>query len=404
MSSSIAAGNPSYLTGTSMQGVQQSATPDQAVGSAAATAAAAEAGGLSDVQLQELYAQLVATTAGLATLGDEPGATAISLPVVASPGDMGALSTADLLQLIRAEVAKTTALLVNATMEAITAQQATIELKGQENTAKIQESITAQDKAEAKAKKMEALNLALKIFGGIAVGIMLLAAVPSGGATAGIAIAMALSFTTMTCMTEIKNENGETGMDLMGKSCAKTFYSHLPPEEAEAKGAALANGIMIGLQVVVALGCVYAAFPQIGTFAAQMAAKAFGTTASAAASSAAATATAAATTTSTLASTIAPIAAKAGAALQVVQGSTGIAAGVVAMDVADAQYDASMANAEVTRLQALIKMLQQILEGESAFITMLMDLQAQLDGFVAGEVADEHVSNEQTDLHGGAMA
>jgi hypothetical protein len=135
-----------------------------------------------------------------------------------------------------------------------------------------------------------------------------------------------------------------------------------------------------------------------------MAAKLFGTTASAAASSAAATATAVTTTTSTLASTIAPIAAKAGAALQVVQGSTGIAAGVVAMDVADAQYDASMANAEVTRLQALIKMLQQILEGESAFITMLMDLQAQLDGFVAGEVADEHVSNEQTDLHGGAMA
>lgn len=383
MTSSIAAGSSNYLTGTSMQGVQQSTTNDQATGSA--TAAAAEASGLSDVQLQELYTQLVAANAGLTVLNDDLGATAISLPTVASPGDMGALSTADLLQLIRAEVAKTTALLVNATMEAITAQQATIEAKGQENTAKIQESIAAQEKAEAQAKKMEALNLALKIFGGLAVGIMLIAAIPSGGATLGIAVAMACSFVTMTCMTEIENENGDTGMDLMGKSCAKTFYSHLPPEEAEAKGAKLANGIMIALQVVVALGCVAASCPSIAAkmteFGAQLAAK-FGD----------------------LATTIAPIAAKAGAALQVVQGSTGIAAGVVAMDVADAQYDASMANAEVTRLQALIQMLQQILEGESAFVTMLMELQAQLDAFVAGEVADEHVSNEQTDLHGGAMA
>jgi hypothetical protein len=285
-------------------------------------------------------------------------------------------------------------------MEAITAQQATIEAKGQENSLKIQESITAQEKAEAQAKKMEALNLVMQIFGGIAVGIMLLAAIPSGGATLGIAVAMAASFVTMTCMTEIENENGETGMDLMGKSCAKTFYSHLPPEEAEAKGAKLANGIMIALQVVVALGCIAASCPSIVAKVADLAAR-LGSTATTAVSTATA---AASTTTSTLATTIAPLAAKAGAALQVVQGSTGIAAGVVAMDVAEAQYDASMANAEVTRLQALVQMLQQILEGESAFVTMLMELQAQLDAFVAGEVADEHVSNEQTDLHGGAMA
>ncbi len=398
MTSLIAAGNSNYLSGTSMPVVQQPTTNDQATGSA--TAAAAEASDLSDVQLQELYTQLVAANAGLTVLSDDLGATAISLPTVASPGDLGALSTADLLQLIRAEVAKTTALLVNATMEAITAQQATIEAKGQENSLKIQESITAQEKAEAQAKKMEALNLVMQIFGGIAVGIMLLAAIPSGGATLGIAVAMAASFVTMTCMTEIENENGETGMDLMGKSCAKTFYSHLPPEEAEAKGAKLANGIMIALQVVVALGCIAASCPSIVAKVADLAAR-LGSTATTAVSTATA---AASTTTSTLATTIAPLAAKAGAALQVVQGSTGIAAGVVALDVAEAQYDASMANAEVTRLQALVKMLQQILEGESAFVTMLMELQAQLDAFVAGEVTDEHVSNEQTDLHGGAMA
>jgi len=401
MTSLIAAGNSNYLSGTSMPVVQQPTTNDQATGSA--TAAAAEASDLSDVQLQELYTQLVAANAGLTVLSDDLGATAISLPTVASPGDLGALSTADLLQLIRAEVAKTTAMLVNATMEAITAQQATIEARGQENSLRIQESITAQEKAEAKAKKMEALNLALKIFGGIAVGIMLLAAIPSGGATLGIAVAMAASFVTMTCMAEIENENGETGMDLMGKSCAKTFYSDLPPEEAEAKGAKLANGIMIALQVIVALGCVAASCPSIVAKVGELAARAASGATTAVATATAVT-NAASTTTSTLAATIGPLVAKAGAVLQVVQGSTGIAAGVMALDVAEAQYDASMANAEVTRLQALVRMLQQILEGESAFVTMLMELQAQLDAFVAGEVTDEHASNEQTDLHGGAMA
>ena len=76
MTSLIAAGNSNYLSGTSMPVVQQPTTNDQATGSA--TAAAAVASDLSDVQLQELYTQLVAANAGLTVLSDDLGATAIA--------------------------------------------------------------------------------------------------------------------------------------------------------------------------------------------------------------------------------------------------------------------------------------------------------------------------------------
>jgi hypothetical protein len=340
-------------------------------------AAVAEAGGLTDVQLRELAGSLQSLNAGLTSLSDENGATAISLPTVETPTDMGALSTADLLQIIRAEVAKTTALLTSATIQAIKDQKEGIEARRAENTTKIQESIDAAAKAAEKAEKSKALNLALKIFGGIAIAIMLVMGAVTGGATAVIAVAMLAMFVTMTCMTEIKNKDGETGMDLFGKSCAKTFYSHLSPEEAEKKGSEFASYFMMAVQAVVAIACIAGALGAAASALSQVPAMASKATAAA----------------------LGPIAAKAGAVVQIAQGATAISAGVVALQTAELQYDADMAGAEVTKLKALIKMLETMLQGDTEFIQMLMELQAKLDAGVAEIVGAEAASNEATDLN-----
>lgn len=349
-------------------------------------AATAEADGLTDVQLRELASQLQGLNAGLTSLSDENGATAISLPTVAAPTDMGALSTADLLQIIRAEVAKTTALLTSATIQAIKAQKDSIELRRSENTAKIEESIKKAAEAAEKAEKAKALNLALKIFGGIAIGIMLALGAVTGGTTAVIAVAMLAMFVTMTCMTEIKNKDGETGMDLMGKSCAKTFYPSPPmsAEESEKKGAALGGYIMMGIQAAVCIACIAGALAGVGSTIAGLASSAN-------------------TAVKTAATAIGPIAAKAGAVVQIAQGATGVAAGVVALETAELTYDADMAKAEVTKLKALIKMLETMLQGDTEFIQMLMELQAKLDAGVAEIVAAETASNEATDLNNPMM-
>lgn len=411
MNMSVTAGNQPYLSGTAMTGSQPATTNDPTTDAVGAQAAAtAEAGGLTDVQMQELYTQLVQTNADLMALSDENGATAISLPSVASSTDMGALSTADLIQLIRAEVAKTTALLTAATAEAITAQQATIELKGQENTGKIQESIQKEKEAAEKAEKMKALSTIMKIFGGIATALGVLVAVATGGTAAVvIAVALAAMYVTMTCMTEIQNENGETGMDLMGKSCAKSFYSHLPPEEAEKKGAAAAGFIMMGIQLALCVASLangalaaYKAFTAVTTSVATG-----GAAGASAGTTAATTAAAEAAKTATLETTkaVAKTIANLGKQLStMVQGGLQVASGVQALDVANSSYDASMAQAAVTELKAMIKMLEQILETDSAFLQMLMELLAKVDSFTADVVADEHASNQQTDLHSGAMA
>jgi len=350
-------------------------------------AATADAGGLTDVQLRELAASLQGLNAGLTSLSDENGATAISLPTVAAPTDMGALSTADLLQIIRAEVAKTTALLTSATIEAIKAQKDGIEARRAENTAKIQESIQKAAEAAEKAEKAKALNLALKIFGGIAIAIMLVMGAVTGGSTAVIAIAMAAMFVTMTCMTEIKNKDGETGMDLFGKSMAKTIAATqkgLTPEEAEKKGAEAAQYFMMAVQAVVCIACIAVALGAFANTVANIASKL------------------PQIATKIAAQTIDKIgqaAAQASAVVQVAQGSTAVAAGVNALQTAELQYDADMANAEVTKLKALIAMLETMLQGDTEFIQMLMELQAKLDAGVAEIVAAETASNQATDLN-----
>lgn len=354
-------------------------TETQKAAAAAQAALTAEAGGLTDVQLRALANQLQAVNWGLTRMNDD-AATAISLPKVTAPTDMGALSTADLLQIIRAEVAKTTALLTSATIQAIKSQKETIEAKRAENTTKIQESIDAAAKAAAKAEKAKALNLALKIFGGIAIAIMAVLGAVTGGATLVIAVAMVAMFVTMTCMTEIKNKDGETGMDLFGKSMAKTIAATqkgLTPEEAEKKGAAAAQYFMMAVQAVVCIACIAVACGAAASLVAQIPAM----------------------TAKAAANTIATAAARAGAVVQIAQGATGAAAGVVSLQSAELQYDADMAKAEVTKLKALIKMLETMLQGDTEFIQMLMELQAKLDAAVAEIVKSETVSNEATDLN-----
>lgn len=394
---------------------QTAAAADAAAALAALQGGPADLEALTDTQLRALAGKLSNLNAGLTTLTTELGSTAISLPKVAAPTDMGALSTADLLQLIRDEARKTTAMLTVATMEAIKAQQATIALKRDENNAASTDCIAKQKEAEELAKKMEALKWVMYALGGLAIIILAAAAVVTGGATLAVAaVVMAVMMTATTCLTEIKtdedgnidNENGtstmERGMKDMAESCTDTFFGDqkaTDPEGAAQNGQITAVSIMAALQLLIAIVAIVAT---LGAAAPAVASTAASTAGSAAVSTAVTAATTAAETAAVTAKTVADVtamAAKAAAMVQILQGLTGMAQAGGNLAVADLQYDADMANVTVTQLKALIKMLEQLLEGDMEFIKMLQEIQAQLDSGCAEIVASETESNTKTDLH-----
>ena len=454
MNMSINAGNAAYLSGAALAGQNSAAPSNNAQDSLAGNAAGqAQLQGLSDVHLRELAFRLVDLRGGLATMNGDLGATAISLPNVASKTDMGALSTADLLQLFRAERAKTTAMLSAATMEAITAQQATMEIKRADNTAKINESIEKQKEAEELKKKMETLKWVMYALGGLAIAIMGVADLFTGGATLAVAAGIAaLMMAATVCATEIKtdengkidNENGTSAMDKAMKwlgtafadlmtsmrdmkendpamfgflnglaavaTCGLSLIFTIPAsidEETlpdDKAGEITAVSFMAALQIALAtlaiLATLGAAAPAVASTATSVAAS----TATSAATTAATTAASTAVTSANTLANVTSAAARAAATLQLLSAMTGMAQGAGNIVAADMQYDADMANAMVTQLKAMIKMLEQLLQGDMEFIQLLVDLQAKLDAWVANIVATEHASAEQTDLHGGSMA
>ena len=262
---------------------------------------------------------------------------------------------------------------------------------------------------------MEALKWVMYALGGLAIIILAAAAVVTGGATLAVAaVVMAVMMTATTCLTEIKtdedgnidNENGtstmERGMKDMAESCTDTFFGDqkaTDPEGAAQNGQITAVSIMAALQLLIAIVAIVAT---LGAAAPAVASTAASTAGSAAVSTAVTAATTAAETAAVTAKTVADVtamAAKAAAMVQILQGLTGMAQAGGNLAVADLQYDADMANVTVTQLKALIKMLEQLLEGDMEFIKMLQEIQAQLDSGCAEIVASETESNTKTDLH-----
>lgn len=395
------------------------------------TNASTDVTALSEVQMREVLQTLADFNAGLAVSLDDFGATAISLPKLTSAGDMGALSTADLLQLIRAEARKTTELLVMTTMESIAAQEKTIEANKASTDAKLQEAADKMAEAEKLMAVLNVVKWAVYALGFIAAAF-------TGGA-AGIAIAAFSA--VMIALSEIPvNDKDQSiiasGTDAMSKSLTKDFNGN------EEKGSDWATGIMVGLQVTLSIaviamtlgaaapGVTSAATSQAGASAGKAAAEAAEVVAAQAAKVAGDTARAAGKTAQQVLAAeqtafaktlmaevnnsvqaIAKNAGETGLALakesiikaysnaistiaKVMQGFGLISQAGTSIAVADANQDADLANADVTELKAMLDFLQSILESESEFIQMILALSAQLDAGVASVVNSEFQANE----------
>jgi hypothetical protein len=392
------------------------------------TNASTDVTALSEVQMREVLQTLADFNAGLAISLDDFGATAISLPKLTSAGDMGALSTADLLQLIRAEARKTTELLVMTTMESIAAQEKTIEANKASTDAKLQEAADKMAEAEKLMAVLNVVKWAVYALGFIAAAF-------TGGA-AGIAIAAFSA--VMIALSEIPvNDKDQSiiasGTDAMSKSLTKDFNGN------EEKGSDWATGIMVGLQVTLSIaviamtlgmaapGVASAGTSQAGAsagkaiseateVAAAQAAKVAGDSARAAGQTAqqvaAAEAIAATKVFMAEVHTVVDGAIKVGAEqagkqvlielyskaistiARVLQGFGLISQAGTSIAVAEANQDADLANADVTELKAMLDFLQSILESESEFIQMILALSAQLDAGVASVVNSEFQANE----------
>jgi len=413
---------------------------------------------LSAAQLAAYQQILADFNSGLVTARNELGATALSLPDVESAADMGALSTADLLQLLRSEARKTTALLVNTTLEGIAAQEATIAANGVKTDGELKEA----DDAIKKAQKLQEI---LNVVKWVVVGLSFLAAIATGG-VAGLAMAGLMA--ALLVMSEVDVKDDQSTIDLFTGWISSELQANNGMDEAEADKAAMY--IVLAIQLVLTFGTAYYAATHGAVKGASDVAKASADvavkTATAAADDVAASAmnsaaqvaddmavaavknaasvvddAAVSVVDDVAASVVDDVAASVvdDAAASVVDDAAASvaddaaasvaddAAASVADDVAAApatatdrlksvvqisarttealkaggdvyvgyqNYEAGMANAEVEALKAMLAYLQSILQNDADFIQQIMAIQAQLDIGVAEIVNNEFRANE----------
>lgn len=180
---------------------------------------------ISDAELQAAVQELAAFNARLSTTSSGLGATPVSLPEIQSPGDMGSLSTADLLLLLRAEQRKTTELLVKVTSEAIAAQQKDIDAKKLETDAKLDEAKEKMDKAETWQKAIKWAGIALTV-------ISVAATIFTMGAAAPLLIgAMVL----LAAASTVPISDGKTAEDMLTDQVSKLLQALGMDEETADK-------------------------------------------------------------------------------------------------------------------------------------------------------------------------
>jgi hypothetical protein len=390
-------------------------------------AEAAKAAGAPDYE--ESMRQMAAAPGGMllgaGALPEDFGGTPISLPGLSAPTraalDMGSLSTADLLQVLRTESRKTTELLLGATMESIKNLQSQIDINSASSIADLEKAAKAHDKAEKLQKIMNVVKWVAIAAGSIAAvaAIVLTAGAAGPLIMAGISVAMLL---TTTVLSQVKDENGKSPMDTMMEGLAKGMQKLAASmdkqpewlkvvEAAAAAVAAVALAVfvdpktlsltlpLVAMAAVSALpdkmmseemkGQVMASIAMVGVMVA-VSVYAAGAAASAGTASTSAIAGTAATTTSATSRLLAQAGTALQALMELTQGGMGVAKSVV-------QFNADKAQAEVTALKEMVKMLQTLLDNDSSFIEMLADIQAQLDAGVAQVVALEHQTQENID-------
>lgn len=402
-------------TATSLRGVTDFFRAQYVDPAGQEASTAGQTSALSAAQLAAYQQILADFNSGLVAARNELGTTALSLPDVESAADMSALSTADLLQLLRSEARKTTALLVNTTLEGIAAQEATIAANGVKTDAELKEA----DDAMKEAQKLQEI---LNVVKWVVAGLGFIAAIASGG-VAGLA--MAGLMVALTLLNEVNVKDEQSTIGLFSGWISSQLQANHNMDEADADK--LAMGIVVGIQLILTLYAAYKVGAQAGAKAGAGAADDVATAAAdKAASAATAVADDAAIAASKTAVDVSKVAADAAlksatavaddaaaaavkatsdtaarSALDTARKAAAIALGATALAKAGGDgyagylnYEASMANAEVEELKAMLAYLQSILQNEADFIQQLMAISAQLDVDVADAVKTEFMANE----------
>ena len=385
---------------------------------------------LSDAEMRDVLQDLAAFNTGLLRSDPGLGANAVALPDVQPMSDMGSMSTADLLLLIRAESRKTTDLLVKNTTDGIKAEEASIDDKRIETNAKMDEAAKAMEKAERLGKVMKIGGSVLMVVSAVATIATMGAASPLLMASMGVILAAST--------IPVPGTDGQTLADLSAAALSDLLQNMGMNEKAADW---LALGIVMVVEIVASVGVSSAAASAAGA-------------STAANASANAASTAAKETVEEVGKEVAKEAmetveevgkkvakeaieeagekavkegadevveeagekavkqgvgaddpdkavrdlqtavTKAGAAGQAASSAGNVAMAGVDIAAAKSEYDAQKANADIQELKATMAYLQGILESDAEFTQLLMDISAQLDSGVANIVNIESRANE----------
>ncbi len=391
-------------------------------------AAVVQAPALSDAQMRDLLQGLADFNTGFSKTESGFGTTAIALPNIQPTSDMGSLSTADLLLLIRAESRKTTDLLIKNETDDIKAQEESIDVKREETNKQL-------DKAEQAMKKAESWGKAMKIAGGVLAALSVVATIMTFGA-ASATIIVAASLLMAVSMVPLPGTDGKTAADL-GADGLSDLLQRMGMDEKAADW--VAQGIILVLEIAAGIAtggamsakAVQGVGAEVATEVAekvveeaaeevveeaveQVATEVGEKVAEQVAKEAAEEVFEKSDDVAKEAidDTIREVGEKADDAIQKPANkleSMEVKAGVnlrkieLAGNVIKAggdtvastyDYKAQTANADAKELKATIAYLQGILEADADFVQMLMDISAKLDSGVATMVKNEFQANE----------
>jgi hypothetical protein len=323
---------------------------------------------------------------------------ALQVPQIPPPANLGNLSTSDLIQLVRAEARKTAQELIKATAEVIKAQQIQIQALAESKIKQLNENIKKQEEAEEKKKAMDILKYVMYAISALVIAIMAVAAVVSapfsGGATLGVLVAVSTAMLLVTVMaTEIKDEDGKSGMDHMMQGMAEGLGKMWPnssEDKQKENGMITAAALIAAIQVTIAVAMLVAT---LGTGTGSS--LAFGATGVGRAINSGLQAVASgvqaglniSTKTMEAAAKMAQVAMK---VVQITQALATISTSATKIAVAVEDYKIAVGKSQIEELKALIKMLNAMLESDMDFLKQLMEIQAKLDQGVSNLIKNEH--------------
>jgi hypothetical protein len=344
--------------------------------------------------------------------------TAVSNPVLITPSVMGNLSPSDLLQLIRDEARKSTLAVVQATIAVIKSMQDTIQTRLDEKITKFNDIMAQNEKADSLKKKMDILKY---IMYGLAALVLIASviAIPfTGGTSAAVASAVVgamLSGALLTatiCCNEIKDADGKSQMDRwmedltavitewIGKLIADppdwllkllAVFGEKPDPGADADqiGAYTAMAAMLAIQVAIAAAIMVISGSAGGL--ADVIQGASNVTGAGANASAAAT---------SMVDRVASIVVTLG---KMATGATKIASATFSIMKSELEFEIAKDQADLDKLKAMIKFLQNLVQAEAEFAQVLNEVDAELQRQSMAIYRNESQTNKMIQQEGWAI-